>query len=82
LYRAPDWIVEILPRAKGFTMRLAADASDLVEIAPDVQDAAAWVFITNSTVSGGSLYTVSSPAQLTVAKALVARTCQLMFEPT
>lgn len=35
----------------------------------------------NSTVSGGSLYTVSSPAQLAVAKALIARTCQLMFEP-
>ena len=82
VYRAPDWIVEILPRAKGFTIRFAADASDLMEIAPEVQDAAAWVFITNSTVSGGSLYTVSSPAQLAVAKALVARTCQLMFEPT
>ncbi len=82
VYRAPDWIVEVLPRAKGFTIRFAADASDLLEIAPEVQDAAAWVFITNSTVSGGSLYTVSSPAQLAVAKALVARTCQLMFEPT
>ena len=82
VYRAPDWIVEVLPRAKGFTIRFAADASDLIEIAPEVQDAAAWVFITNSTVSGGSLYTVSSPAQLAVAKALVARTCQLMFEPT
>jgi hypothetical protein len=82
VYRAPDWIVEVLPRAKGFTIRFAADASDLMEIAPEVQDAAAWVFITNSTVSGGSLYTVSSPAQLAVAKALVARTCQLMFEPT
>ena len=82
VYRAPDWIVEILPRAKGFTMRLAADASDLLDIAPEVQDAAAWVFITNSTVLGGSLYTVSSAAQLAVAKALVARTCQLMFEPT
>jgi hypothetical protein len=52
-----------------------------MEIAPEVQDAAAWVFITNSTVSGGSLYTVSSLAQLAVAKALVARTCQLIFEP-
>jgi hypothetical protein len=82
VYRAPDWIVEIIPRAKGFAVRLAADASDLIDIAPDVQDAAAWVFITNSTVSGGSLYSVSSPAQLVLAKALVARTCQLMFEPT
>jgi len=82
VYRAPDWIVEALPRAKGFTIRFAADASDLLEIAPEVRDAAAWVFITNSTVSGGSLYTVSSPAKLVVAKALVARTCQLMFEPT
>lgn len=82
VYRAPDWIVEVIPRAKGFTVRLAADASDLNDIAPDVQDAAAWVFITNSTVSGGSLFTVSSPGQLTVAKALVERTCQLLFEST
>jgi hypothetical protein len=40
------------------------------------------VFITNSTVSGGSLYAMLSPAQLVVAKALVARTCELMFEST
>ena len=82
VYRAPDWIVEVIPRAKGLTVRLAADASDLVDVAPDVQDASAWVFITYSTVTGGSLYTVSSPAHLAVAKLLVARTCQLMFEAT
>ena len=27
VYRAPDWLVEIIPRAKGFALRLAADAS-------------------------------------------------------
>jgi hypothetical protein len=32
--------------------------------------------------TGGSLYTVSSPAHLAIAKGLVARTCQLMFEAT
>lgn len=81
VYRAPDWIVEVLPPAKGVTIAFAADASHLVEIAPGVQAAAAWVFITNRLVPGGSLCPVSSPAQLAVAKALVVRTCQLMFEP-
>ena len=60
-FDAPDWIVEVLPRAEGFTSRQAHS---------------------NSTVSGSSLYTVWSPAQLTVARALAASTCQLLFEPT
>ena len=38
------------------------------------------LFITNCTVTGGFLYTVSSPPHLSIAKGLAARTCQLMFE--
>jgi hypothetical protein len=79
VYRAPDWFAEIIPRAKGFTVRLAADASDLADLSPDVQDASAWSFITYSTVSGGSLYVVSSHEQSTMARKLVERTYDLMF---
>jgi hypothetical protein len=79
VYRAPDWFVEVIPRARGFTVRLAADAGDLSDITPDVQDAAAWSFITHSSVTGGSLYVVTSPEQAITAQKLVGRTYSLMF---
>ncbi|HEY8709341.1 MAG TPA: hypothetical protein VIM34_15255 [Burkholderiaceae bacterium] len=72
--------MEIIPRAKGFVVRLAADAADLLELTPEVQEAAAWTFIINSTVAGGSLYVVASPEQVETACALVERTYRLMFE--
>lgn len=80
VYRSPEWFVEVIPRAKGFTLRLAADTSDLEDLAPDVQEAAAWSFITYSTVSGGSLFMVTTAEQVGMACALVGRTYQLMFE--
>lgn len=80
VYRAPEWFVEIIPRSKGFTLRLAADMEDLLDLSPGVEDAAAWSFILNSVVEGGSVYVVSSDAQLTTACALITRTYQLMFE--
>ena len=80
VYRAPEWFVEIIPRAKGFAVRLAADAADLVDLTPEVQEAAAWAFIVSSTVSGGSLYVVAAPEQVVTACALVERSYKLMFE--
>lgn len=77
LYYATDWFVEALPRAKGITLRLAADAEDLMSISPNVQDASAWQFVLNSAVSGGSLFDVRSDADLPAAKALVKRTYEL-----
>jgi hypothetical protein len=79
VYRAPDWFVEVIPRAKGFALRLAADADDLADLSPDVQDAAAWSFITHSTVTGGSLYVVRSAEQASTACKLVGETYALMF---
>lgn len=79
VYRAPDWFVEVIPRAKGFALRLAADVSDLADLSPDVQDAAAWSFITHSTVTGGSLYVVKSAEHASTARTLIDRTYELMF---
>jgi predicted transport protein len=79
VYRAPDWFVEVIPRAKGFALRLAADVSDLADLSVDVQDAASWSFITHSTVTGGSLYVVTSAEQAMAACALIERTYDLMF---
>ena len=80
VYRAPEWFVEVIPRTKGFLLRLAADTSDLENLSPDVQEAAAWSFITRSSVFGGSLFTVSTADQLATACGLIGRTYQLMFE--
>jgi len=44
-----------------------------------VQDSATWSFITHSTVTGGSLYLVTSGEQASTACALIDRTYKLMF---
>lgn len=80
VYRAPDWFVEVLPRARTLLLRLAVDVSDVADLAPDAEDAAAYAFIPNSAVSGGCLYTVGTESQLATAKALVARTYSTLFE--
>ena len=80
VYRAPDWFVEVVPRARGFLLRLAADTSDLEDLTPEVQEASAWSFITHSTVSGGSLFSVTTVDDVATACALVGRTYELMFE--
>ncbi|MBA2672544.1 DUF262 domain-containing protein [Ramlibacter sp.] len=80
VYRAPEWFVEIIPRSRGFTLRMAADASELVDLEPNVQDAATWAFVVNSTVEGGSLFVVSSQEQVSIAIALISRTYELMFD--
>lgn len=78
VYRAPDWFAEVVPRAHGFTLRLAADADELSTIDPDVEDAAQWAFIVNSSVTGGSLFVVGAATQVEIACALVRRTFELM----
>ena len=80
VYRAPDWFVEVLPRARALLLRLAVDVADVADLAPEAEDAAAYAFVTNSAVSGGCLYTVGSEEQLTAAKALVARAYSTLFE--
>jgi hypothetical protein len=79
VYRAPDWFLEIIPRAKGFTLRLAVEADELAGVADGVEDASSWNFILNSAVDGGSVYVVNSDSQLPDATALVKRAFEIMF---
>ena len=79
VYRAPDWFLEIIPRAKGFTLRLAVEADELAGVADGVEDASSWNFILNSAVDGGSIYVVNTEAQLPDATALVKRAFEIMF---
>lgn len=79
VYRAPEWFLEIIPRAKGFTLRFAVDVEDLQGIADGVEDASSWSFILNSAVDGGSVYVVNTEAQLPHAQALVKRAFEVMF---
>lgn len=80
VYRAPDWFVEVLPRARSLLVRLAVDVTDVTDLAPEAEDASAYAFIPNSAVNGGCLYTVGTEAQLATAKALIARTYSALFE--
>ncbi|MDP2449630.1 MAG: hypothetical protein Q8M93_24190 [Polaromonas sp.] len=78
VYHSSQWFMEILPRARGCTVRLAAEPEDLSDIAANVQDATAWLFVLNSTVNGGSLFTVNSQAECDLAIQLVRRTYEIV----
>ena len=79
--RAPEWFARFIPRVEGVAVRLAADAADLLDLTPEVQEAAACSFIINGILTSCSPYVVASPEQVETACALLERTCPLMFEP-
>lgn len=80
VYRAPDWFAEIIPRAHGLDLRLAADAQDLQPLCAEVQDAAAWAYVRHSTVTGGCIFTVANQADVEIAQRLIEQTYELMFD--
>lgn len=80
VYRAPDWFAELIPRAHGLDLRLAADAQDLQTLCAEVQDAAAWSYVKHSTVTGGCIFTVANQADVEIAQRLIEQTYELMFD--
>lgn len=77
VYYSSEWFLEVLPRAKGFTIRLSADVEDLQDLSPAVQDTSAWLFVLNSTVTGGSLFHVLGEGDLEVAIELAKRSYEM-----
>jgi len=80
VYRAPDWFAELIPRAHGLDLRLAADAQDLQSLCAEVQDAAAWAYVRHSAVTGGCIFTLGNQSDVEIAQRLIERTYELMFD--
>ncbi|HKY22038.1 MAG TPA: hypothetical protein VJM31_12545 [Vicinamibacterales bacterium] len=80
VYRVPDWFLEIVPRKRKLTLRLAAEPTDLAAVAPNIRSASEWSFVINSTVEGGSLFVMSDVSELPVVQALIGRAVTAISE--
>lgn len=80
VYRAPDWFAELIPRAHGMDLRLAADAQDLQTLCAEVEDATARAYVRHSTVTGGCIFTVANQTDVEIAQRLIEQTYELMFD--
>jgi predicted transport protein len=80
VYRAPDWFVEVLPRAKHLTLRLAPEPEEMASISAKIEAADSWSFIINSVVDGGTLFEVWSKKDVDIGRQLIARAFELAAE--
>lgn len=81
-YRNPAWFAELLPKANGLYVRLAAETSELANISLNIGAANEWTFIPNSTVQGteGSMYWVDSDESLETAQQLIRRAHEIVMD--
>jgi hypothetical protein len=80
VYRAPAWFAELLPRVGSVLVRLALEPEEAADISDGVTPSSAWEFVVNSAVTGGSVFTVRTQAELETAKRLLKRAHQLALE--
>jgi hypothetical protein len=80
VYRAPSWFAELIPRASRVSLRVMLDPAEGADISDALTLASEWEFIVNSTVEGGSIFSVRTDSDVEVAKKLVARAFELALE--
>ena len=73
VYRCPEWSIELIPWRRRVAVGIAVQPDEVADISTEVTSSSEYEFITNSSVTGGSLFSVRRDADLPVAQILMRR---------